>query len=252
MKKRAKAVRQTSIDVALNMIELFSAEKRELGISEMSELLGKKVSTLHRTATVLKNRGYIEQPIKRGKYRLGLKVFELGCVYENQSDVMKEAQVRLQRLAEATSETINLAVLDQGMREIAYILKIDSSHVVKTDIQIGTKLFAHCTALGKVLLAHLDQQLFDGLFPPHSELPTYTQKSISTANELRVELARIREKGFALDVEEFRKEVVCIAMPYRDMNRKVVAAISVTGPAYRMTPARVEEVTRIMFDVLSS
>lgn len=250
MKKRARALKQTSIDVALNVLELFSAEKRQVGITEMAGLLGKKASTIHRTVTVLKNRGYVEQALQRGKYRLGLKTFELGCVYQNQSNVINAAAERLERLSRATSETINLAVLDQGMKEIAYIAKIDSPHVLKTDIQIGTKLLAHCTALGKVLLAGLEEPVLERLFPPRTELPTYTPRSISSTEELRGKLAAVRKNGYALDNEEFRNEVVCVAMPYRDMNGKVVAAISVTGPAFRMTATRIEEIRKVMFEVL--
>ncbi len=212
--------KQTSIDIALNMLELFSAEKREVGLTEMAVLLGKKVSTIHRTVKVLKNRGYIEQALQRGKYRLGLKAFELGCIYQNQSNVINDAVERLESIAKATDETVNLAVLDQGMREVAYILKIESPHVLKTDIQIGTKLLAHCTALGKVLLAYLDQSILDRLFPPHMTLPTYTSRSISTSDALCEELAEIRRRGYAMDDEDFKSEVVCIAMPYRDIRGK--------------------------------
>ncbi|MGO8694975.1 MAG: IclR family transcriptional regulator [Rectinemataceae bacterium] len=242
--------KQTSIDIALNMLELFSAEKREVGLTEMAVLLGKKVSTIHRTVKVLKNRGYIEQALQRGKYRLGLKAFELGCIYQNQSNVINDAVERLESIAKATDETVNLAVLDQGMREVAYILKIESPHVLKTDIQIGTKLLAHCTALGKVLLAYLDQSILDRLFPPHMTLPTYTSRSISTSDALCEELAEIRRRGYAMDDEEFKSEVVCIAMPYRDIKGKVAAAISVTGPAFRMSPARIDEIKKAMFDIL--
>jgi DNA-binding IclR family transcriptional regulator len=244
------APRQTSIDVALNMLELFSAEKHELGLTEMAALLGKKASTIHRTVTILKTRGYIEQSLQRGKYHLGLKVFELGCVYQNQSSVIVEAAKLMERIAKATDETVNLAVLDQGMREVAYVLKIESPQVLKTDIQIGTKLFAHCTALGKVLLACLDQPILDKLFPPHTALPTYTSKSTSNSDALNEELAEIRRCGFATDNEEFRNDVVCIAMPFRDIKGKVAAAISVTGPAPRMTLARVEEIKKVMFEVI--
>jgi IclR family KDG regulon transcriptional repressor len=252
MKRQVRAPKLTSIDIALNALELFSAEKPQVGISEMAKLLGKKVSTIHRTVAVLKNRGYIEQSMERGKYRLGLKAFELGCVYQNQSDVMREAMQRLESLARATNETINLAVLDQGMKEVAYIAKIDSPQVLKTDIQIGTKLLAHCTALGKVLLAHLDPERQDSLFPPHVALATYTSKSVSSTDQLHRKLAQVRKDGYALDAEEFRNGVICIAMPYRDVNKRVVAAISVTAPAFRMSAARIEEIKKVMFEVLGS
>jgi IclR family KDG regulon transcriptional repressor len=245
-----KQPKPTTIDVALNLLELFSAEKIELGISEMARLLGKRASTIHRTVTVLKNRGYIEQELERGKYRLGLKAFELGCVYQNQSNVMKEAMQILERLSRETAETANLAVLDQGLKEIAYIAKIDSSQVLKTDIRIGTKLHAHCTALGKVLLASLDPHLVRKLFPPHRKLPAYTPHSITGTDELHRQLAEVRAAGFALDREEFRKEVVCVAMPLRDRGGRVVAAISVTAPAYRCSGARIDQITTLMRAVI--
>jgi DNA-binding IclR family transcriptional regulator len=241
-----ETVKSTSIDIALNILELFSAEKVERGISEVARQLKKKANTVHRTVSILKSRGYLEQATERGKYRLGLKAFELGCVYENQSDVIKEAMKELESLAKATNETVNLAVLDQEMKEIAYIAKIDSPQVLKTNIQIGTKLYAHCTALGKVLLAHLPQQVIDSVFPPHTALATYTSKSISSTDQLRKALAEVRRGGFALDREEFGNGAICIAVPFRDMNHRVVAAVSVTTPASRCSDKRIEEIRKIM------
>ena len=249
-KEEEEGPKETSIDVALNLLELFSSEKRELGITEMARLLGKKASTIHRTVTVLKNRGYIEQSSQRGKYRLGLRVFELGCVYQNQSDVMRDASTTLERIAKATDETVNLAVLDQSKREVSYIAKIDSSHVLKTDIQIGTKLYAHCTALGKVLLASLDDATLDRLFPANAKLQGYTAKSLTSVADLKREIALVRERGYAIDDEEFRSDVVCIAMPYKDLVGKVSGAISVTGPALRMTEGRIREVCQAMKDAI--
>lgn len=245
-----KSRKTTSIDVALNILELFSAEQIELGISMIADMLRKKVSTIHRSVTILKHRGYIEQTAERGKYRLGLKAFELGCVYQNQSNLMKDAMAHLERLAKATNETVNLAVLDPDLREIAYIAKIESQQVLKTDIQIGTKLHAHCTALGKVLLAHLDQPLFDRLFPPRARLPTYTASSIATTNQLRRDLAQIRTTGFATDMEEFRSGVICVARAFRDRSNKVVAAISVTAPSVRCSAERIEELKGALLKVL--
>lgn len=240
----------TSIDIALNILELFSAETKELGISEISALLHKKASTTHRTLSILKKRGYVEQSTERGKYSLGLRVFELGTVYQNQSNFMREALTRLESLSKATDETINLAVLDQDLKEIAYIAKIESPHILKTDIRIGTRLYSHCTALGKVLLSQMDPAEIDAVFPPHTELAGYTKRSITNSDELRKALAEVRRTGYSLDEEEFRAEVVCVAMPFRDMVGHTVAAISVTAPAHRFTTARVEQIKKIMFKVL--
>jgi IclR family KDG regulon transcriptional repressor len=252
MGEKTKVFKQTSIDVALDILELFSAEKVEAGVSEMARFLGKKASTIHRTMKVLRRRGYIEQSIKRGKYKLGLKAFELGCVYQNQCDVIKDATRCMELLSKATNETINLAVIDQGMKEVAYIAKIESTQVLKTDIQIGTKIFAHCTALGKVLLSYFDQPVIDMLFPPHTDLPTYTPKSISNTDQLRRVLPEIRKAGFVFDNEEFRTGVICVAMPFRNMSNRVVAAMSITAPVSRCPAERMEEFKAIMFEVLGA
>jgi IclR family transcriptional regulator, KDG regulon repressor len=246
-KKKAKT---TTIDIALDILELYSPTQKQLGISEIASRLGRKISSVHRTLAILKNRGYMEQAVERGKYGLGLKVFELGCVYRNQTDLIREVGARLERLARATDETVNLAVLRAGGRDVTYVFKIDSPHVLRTDIQIGTKLWAHCTALGKVLLAALDRAELDVLYPPHSALEGYTERSLKDTDRLRVELERARREGFALDRGEFRREVVCVAMPLRDRDGRVAAAVSVSGPASRFSAEQVHKIKGIMFDVL--
>jgi len=239
----------TSIDQALNILEVFSVKNTQLSVTEISKILKMSISTAHRTLKILKRRGYIEQDSQRGKYKLGLKVFELGCVFQNQTRLIEVAMPYLEHLATLTNETINLAVLDQNQREIVYIAKIDSPEVLKTDIRIGTRLFAHCTALGKVLLAYLPESQLKRIFPPHIDIPTYTSNSLSNTDELRECLEQVRRSGFAIDNEEFKEGVKCIAVPLRDLSGRVIAAMSITAPTSRCSPKRMEELKDAIVEV---
>lgn len=246
---RLTSSESTSIDQALNILEIFSEKNTNLGVTEISKTLKMSISTAHRTLLILKRRGYVEQDSRRGKYKLGLKVFELSCVFQNQTYFIEVAMPHLEHLASLANETINLAVLDQNQREIVYIAKIGSSEVLRTDIQIGTRLLAHCTALGKVLLAHLPESQLRKRFPPHTDIPTYTSNSLSNTDELRKCLEQVGRSGFAIDNEEFKEGVKCIAAPLRALSGKVVAAISIAAPTSRCSPKRTEELKDMIIEV---
>jgi len=239
----------TSIDEALNILEVFSVKNTELGVTEISKILKMNISTVHRTLLILKRRGYIEQDSQKGKYKLGLKVFELGCVFQNQTYLIEVAMPHLEHLTTLTNETINLAILDQNQREIVYIAKIDSPEVLKTDIRIGTRLLAHCTALGKVLLASLSKQKLKQIFPKEKKLPTYTPGSISTFAELKECLREVKSQGFAVDNEEFKTGVRCLAAPIRNNSGEVVAAVSIAGPASRLSLEKIEKLKSTVIEV---
>lgn len=239
----------TSIDQALNILEVFSEKNVKLGVTEISKILEMSISTSHRTLLILKRRGYLEQDSQRGKYKLGLKVFELGCVFQNQVYLMEVAMPHLGHLANLTNETVNLAILDQNQKEVVYIAKIDSPEVLRTDIRIGTRLLAHCTALGKVLLTSLSEQQIERIFSKEKELPTYTPSSISTFTELKESLKEVKSQGFAVDDEEFRIGVRCLAAPIKNMHRRAIAAISIAGPATRFSLKKIKKLKSTIIKV---
>ncbi len=252
-KQHAKSTNNesTSIDQALNILEVFSEKNVKLGVTEISKILEMSISTVHRTLLILKRRGYVEQDSQRGKYKLGLRVFELGCVFQNQVYLMEMTMPHLEHLANLTNETANLAILDRNQREVVYIAKIDSSEVLKTDIRIGTRLWANCTALGKVLLASLPEQQIERIFSKEKELPTYTPNSISTFTELKESLREVKSQGFAVDDEEFKTGVRCLGVPIKDARGKVIAAISITGPAIRFSLEKIEKLKSTIIEVSS-
>jgi len=237
-----------SIHKALDVLEVLASEAKGLGLTEISKRLNMQLSTAHRILSTLKHRGYIEQESAKGRYRLGLKTLEIGLAMQAQLQLLERALPHLQKLAEVTKETVNLAILDPDCDEVVYIAKIDSPEVLKTDIKIGTKLLAHCTALGKVLLAFLPEEEFNRRFSNQNQLPTYTPNSLPTFEELKEDLAKVRKQNFAIDNEEFKIGVKCIAAPIRDSTGKVVAAVSIAGPTSRLSSERIDEFRKLVVD----
>jgi IclR family KDG regulon transcriptional repressor len=230
-----------SLQKALDILESFSVDRRELGVSELSKILGINTTSVFRILNTLKSRGYLEQTRAKGKYRLGTKVFELVYVYQSQFGLIEAATPNMEKLGRITNETINLAILSNDRKDIVYIAEIDSNEVLKTDVRIGTRLPAHCTGLGKAMLSRLSEDEFERIFSGKGPLITLTEKSISRLEDLEKDLRKIREKGYAMDDEEFKIGVRCIAAPIVDLSDRAVAAISIMGPAVRLSPEGIEK-----------
>jgi len=235
-----KKERIKSIDKVLNLLEFLSINEQEIGVAEISKKLNMGLSTVHRILTTLKSRGYINQNEQTAKYRLGIKLFELGCAVQNTKRLVEIAKPYLRELSEITTEIVNLAILEG--REVIYLSKIESTEILTVNIKSGTRVLAHCTALGKVLLAFIPDREFDGLYKSEKQLPSLTQNSITSLKELKKQLKKIREQGYTIDKEEYRIGVNCFAVPIINKDGRAIAAISVTGPASRFTIGEMEKV----------
>ena len=229
--KLGKKEKIKSIEKALDLLELLSDNKKEMGITEIGKELHMGVSTVYRILTTLKCRGYIVQSQQTSKYMLGAKLFILGCKVQNTTNLIKLVTPFLQRLSENTNETINFAILEG--REAICLYKIESKETLKAGIEVGTKLPAHCISLGKVLLAFLPEQEFRGLYNNNEKLPTFTPNSISSVEELNKCLKKIKKQGYAIDEEEFKIGVNCLGVPIINNEGKAIASISVSGPVSR-------------------
>jgi DNA-binding IclR family transcriptional regulator len=141
------------------------------------------------------------------------------------------AKPELRRLSDEVGETCHLAVLDDGM--VLYVDKAESSRSLRMPSQVGRRLHAHCTALGKVLLAYLSSEQLDRVIEQHG-LPRMTSHTITDPVALRVELAQIREHGFSMDDEELEDGLRCIAAPIRRYDGTVIASLSLAGPMQRI------------------
>jgi len=228
--KISKKERIKSIDKVLDLLEFLSVNEQEIGIAEMSKKLNMGLSTTHRILTTLKSRGYINQNEQTAKYRLGIKLFELGCAVQNTAQLVEIAKTYLRQLSKITNETLNIAVLED--KEVIYLTTINSLEILRTEIRPGTRTPAHCTALGKVLLASLSDREFKNLYKSNEPIISLTSNSISSLEELKKQLKKIKKQGYAIDMGEYKIGINCLSVPIFYRNQ-AIAAISITGPASR-------------------
>ena len=234
-----KKERIKSIDKALDLLEFLSVNEQEIGIAKISKTLNMGLSTVHRILTTLKSRGYIIQNQNTAKYRLGIKLFELGCEVQSTKNLIKTIRPYLRSLSKVTNETANLAILED--KEVIYIDTIESAEILRTEIVQGTRTVAHCTALGKALLAFLSDSDFNQLYGSDESIISLTSRSISSLDELKKELKKVKEQGYALDIEEYKIGINCVGVPIFIRNGEAFAAISITGPASRFTIDKMED-----------
>jgi DNA-binding IclR family transcriptional regulator len=227
-----------SVDRAINVLEIL-ARRGEAGVSEVAAEIDVHKSTAFRLLGALEGRGLVEQAEDRGKYRLGFGLIPLAGAVSDRLDITRQGRAVCERLATELGETINLAVLQEH-----YAVNVDQTlgpSTVSTHNWIGRLTPLHCTSSGKVLLAHLDPDRRAALLAA-SGMPATTPHTITTEAELDVQLARVRETGWASALEEYELGLNALAVAVHDRAGEVVAALSVSGPAYRLTAERLEDI----------
>ncbi len=220
-----------SLERGLAILSCFTPERPIRGIADVADELGMRRSTTHRYMSTLVALGYLEQGAAR-KYRLGLRVTDLGMSALNSTALREHARPYLEELCRQSSYTVSLAVLDGP--EIVYVDRVRSARRtqggVDLDLSPGARLPAYCTAMGKLLLAFLPDEeqrsLLAEIKPTKMGPNTITSKS-----QLRTELENIREEGFAVNDQELAAELYAIAAPVRSESHEVVAAVSMTAHA---------------------
>jgi DNA-binding IclR family transcriptional regulator len=245
-----EAVREVSpryriqaIERAVAILNAFSVESPELGVTELAERVGLHKSTVHRFMVNLDAAGLVERNARTGRYRLGLHIFELGGLVMQQMNLWDEALPFLEGLVRDTGETGHLAVLDGG--EAIYIERVEARRALRVPSAIGRGYPAHATNLGKVLLADLPRERVAEIVAERG-LASYTPNTITDLGRLEAELERIRQRGYAIDDEEYDEGLRCIGAGVRDHSGHVVSALGIGGPVTRITPARVDELAGLV------
>ena len=229
-----------SVDRALAVLEILG-NLGTAGVTEIAAELDVHKSTASRLIAVLESRGFVEQLSDRGKYRLGFAIVRLAGSTSAQLDLAKESQGICDRLAQQSGETTNLAILD-GDRIINIVEALGPAEITLRS-WVGQNCPAHATSSGKALLADLSSEdLRERIADP---LATFTDSTIATAADLAAELDRGREAGWASVCEELEVGLNAVAAPVRDSTGRVVAALSVSGPSYRLEPTRFELVAEM-------
>ncbi len=228
-KKETPLVR--AVDHALQLLSCYS-EREEMGVTELSKKLGLHKNNVFRILATLEFRGYIEQNKKTEGYRLGPKIFELGLIFKYQMGLIKHARPIMEEIVKRHNETTYLGVL-RNIYAI-YIDNVETSYTVRVVSRVGSQIPAYASAIGKVQLAYLPSDDLERLLRDRRLRPL-TSNTITDKDFLTEELRRVAQEGYALDNEEFEEDVRCVAAPIRDYTRWVVAGLSISGPAFRLT-----------------
>ena len=231
-----------SVNNALAVLESFSVERPELGVTELSQALGLGKSTVHRLLTSLAARGYVRKNPQTERYCLGFKAFEVGSLAAGRGAIREIVAPFLRSLMLASKETVHLGVLDEG--DVVYIDKIESDQLLQMYSRIGRRAPLHCTALGKALLAWEPKESVERFL--RRRLRAYTPSTRTDPDLLRQELAKIRASRHALDEEEFAVGLKCVAAPLFDHTRRAVASLGIAGPAVRLSDERLPRLTSLV------
>jgi DNA-binding IclR family transcriptional regulator len=245
MDKKSSQYRVQVLERSLGILELLSSNGPELSLIELSEQLRLHKSTTHRLLGVLEQYRFVEKSSSSGKYRLGLKLFELGSKAIADLNWRERARRHLQRLAFDTGETAHLCILDDG--EVLYLEKVEAPRTVRVPSIVGRRYPAHCGGAGKALLAFQPEEEIDELIKRRG-LKSYTRNTFTTPAQLKEGLRLVRERGYAVDNEEFEEGLECIGAPIKDYSGKVIAAISIAGPTFRMTEEKIAVLARSVIE----
>ncbi|WP_255951466.1 IclR family transcriptional regulator [Streptomyces odontomachi] len=229
---------------ALDILELFLDGDGTLSAPEIVRRLQLPRTTVHELVTTLVARSYLTPvPSAPGRYRLGVRSYQLGSRYAEQLDLAAEGQQVARLVAETCDETVHVAILEHT--DVIYIAKVDSTHAVRMVSAAGRRLPAHCTSVGKMLLASLPEVELAARIPDDAQLTAMTPNSITDPAALRTELTDIRERGTAIESRESNPDVSCVAAPVRDRSGRVVAALSISVPMIRWSEERRTELSRL-------
>ena len=232
-----------SLARGLQILDILEASPGEIGTTEIAARLNIDKSSASRILKTLANYGYADQSDSTRRYRLGPRVVQLGQYLLKKTPLRDQAKPFLSRLVQETNECAHLAILSRG--RAFYLDQVESSAPLRVSAGVGTLAPLHCTALGKILLAFSDE-------PIPAELETYTPRTITDPETLRVHLEQTRRQGYATDDEEYDYGVRCVAGPVYDVNKELVGAMGISGPVGRVTLERLLELAEIVMDVVQS
>lgn len=218
----------------LDILETIKATDSGFRLADLSRKVELPKATVYRILTTLEGRGYLDRA-SDGSYRMARKLFDLQRTEPIEQILSRVAQPLMERLAALSKETINLGILDAG--EVVVIATVESPQAVRMSSKIGNRRHLHSTALGKVLVAGMSDKEAQRLFRMKG-LPRLTDETLTNKASVMAEIQRVRQQGWALDNQENELEGRCIGAPIVGPDGRVVAALSLSGPVFRMDMGR--------------
>jgi len=218
----------------LDILETIGESRSGLSLAELSRALGLPKPTAYRIVATLESRGFLTRN-PAGHHLLARKLFELRQDESEEQAMLRAAQPVMLKLVDSCRETINLGVLDGG--QVVVISTVESPQSIRMTSKVGNRRYLHSTALGKVLLSGLLEKEVQRLIRIQG-LPRMTPRTIVTRQAFAAELALVRRQGYAMDNEENEPDGRCIAAPIAGTGGRIVAALSISAPVFRMDMAR--------------
>jgi DNA-binding IclR family transcriptional regulator len=231
-----------SVDRAISVLEIL-AHRGEAGVSEVAGEIDVHKSTAFRLLGALEARGLVEQAGERGKYRLGFGIVRLAGAVTGRIDITQQSRPVCEALAEEIGETVNIAVLQEHYAINLY--QVHGPAAVAAQNWVGQLTPLHATSSGKVLLAHLPTKERTALIT-RVGLQKVTPHTITAKTKLEKNLAAVREARYAWAREELELGLHAIAAPVRDRDGDVIAALSASGPSYRLTEERMHQLAPVL------
>ena len=226
-----------TIQKAGELLSLFDREHTEWGVREMAAKLKMAKSSTHDLMSSLAKLGFLNKT-EDNRYRLGWKLVTLSETLLATTELRREARPVMEDVASQFQETLHLAVLDDT--KAVYVDKLEGRQAVRVELtSLGARLYAHCSALGKVLLANSEEDEVKRIIQT-AGLPRFTDNTITDEEELFQALAKIRKQGYAYDLEEILPDLCCVSAPIYNHTGQVIAAISMSIPAYRFRRSQTE------------
>ena len=233
---------KSSVLKTFAIIEYFTIEKPEWGVTELAVELGSNKSTVYRFLADLCRIGVLYKNPVTEKYSLGLKLFELGGRVQLKSAFVDKTHPELIKVAGSITETVHIAILKNN--QVFYVDKVESPQGLKISSHIGSFNPLYATALGKTLLAFQSKESQEQTIQTvmESQKPiAFTQNTIITQKALLNELHKIKENGYGIDREEFELGLICVAIPIFNQRNEVIASLSASGPANRFEEGKVAQ-----------
>ncbi|GAB6179825.1 IclR family transcriptional regulator [Desulfotomaculum defluvii] len=230
-----------SVDRAISILEVLEKSSEPLGVTEISHRLDLHKSTTFGLLSTLERKNLVYQEPESGKYKLGLRLLELGEQVQQRMNLRHQARPFLKKLVEEFKETVHLVVKVEN--DYVYIDKVDGPQAIRMYSQIGKRALMHCSGVGKAILAFLptneQEKIMTGI-----ELESFTPNTISNFDKLSKHLEEIRQKGYSIDDEEIEMGLRCVAAPILNHRGEAIAAISIAGPTTRMTYERIQDLVQ--------
>lgn len=233
-----------SADRVLRILQSFAPHERDVSLGDIARRVELPKSSVHRLLVTLIAHGFVERDDSTRRYKLGIKLFELGSAAIHERGLYGAAQPALEELARITGETCHLAVLSGT--EAVYVYKVDRPSSIMMSSRVGGRAPVHATSIGKVLTAWGSPEVIAQV--RKTPMKPSTRHTITSFRAFAEELQKVRANGYALDLEEFEVGLRCIAAPVRDQSDRVIAALGIAGPLSRLEDGRLNELVPVVVD----